>query len=90
MHKSDARGAHRMGFHRGRGAERDNLHAEFTRRAVEIWLAANAVSADEPLRTAAQLMSEHGVSHLIVVDNAGGYPLGVISTLDIATIYAHS
>ena len=48
------------------------------------------VSVDEPLTNAAQLMSEHGVSHLIVVDNAGGYPLGVISTLDIATIYAHS
>jgi CBS domain-containing protein len=46
------------------------------------------VSADEPLRSAAQLMSEHGVSHLVVVDGAGGYPLGVLSTLDIASVYA--
>ena len=48
------------------------------------------VSADEPLRNAAQMMSEHGVSHLLVVDGAGGYPVGVVSTLDIATVYADS
>ncbi len=46
------------------------------------------VSADEPLRNAAQMMSEHGVSHLLVVDGAGGYPVGVLSTLDVATAYA--
>ena len=48
------------------------------------------VSADESLRNAAQLMSEHGVSHLVVVDRAGGYPVGVLSTLDVATLYAGS
>jgi CBS domain-containing protein len=48
------------------------------------------VSADEPLRNAAQMMSEHGVSHLLVVDGAGGYPVGVLSTLDVATVYADS
>ena len=48
------------------------------------------VSADEPLRHAAQMMSEHGVSHLLVVDAAGGYPVGVLSTLDVATVYAGS
>jgi CBS domain-containing protein len=48
------------------------------------------VSADEPLRNAAQMMSEHGVSHLLVVDAAGGYPVGVLSTLDVATAYADS
>jgi CBS domain-containing protein len=48
------------------------------------------VSADEPLRTAAQLMSEHGVSHLVVVDSAAGYPVGVLSTLDVAGVYAAS
>lgn len=46
------------------------------------------VSADESLHRAAQLLSEHGVSHLVVVDGASGYPLGVLSTLDIATVYA--
>jgi CBS domain-containing protein len=48
------------------------------------------VSADESLRNAAQMMSEHGVSHLLVVDSAGGYPVGVLSTLDVATAYAGS
>jgi len=46
------------------------------------------VSADEPLPSAAQRMSEHGVSHLVVLDSAGGHPVGVLSTLDIAAAYA--
>lgn len=46
------------------------------------------VSAVATVRTAAQIMREHGVSHLIVVDAAGGYPIGVISSLDIASVYA--
>lgn len=46
------------------------------------------VSADEPLLGAAQLMTEHGVSHLVVIDAANGYPVGVLSTLDIAAVYA--
>ena len=48
------------------------------------------VSADDSLSHAAQLMSEHGVHHLVVVDAAGGYPIGVLSTLDIAAAYAAS
>lgn len=46
------------------------------------------ISANESLERAAQLMSEHAVSHLVVVDGAGGYPLGVLSTLDIAAACA--
>jgi CBS domain-containing protein len=46
------------------------------------------VSADDSLHRAARLMSEQRVSHLIVVDAAGGYPVGVLSTLDIAAAYA--
>jgi predicted transcriptional regulator len=46
------------------------------------------VSADESLHRAAQLMSEHGVAHLVVVDAAGGYPVGVLSTLDVVAVYA--
>jgi len=49
-----------------------------------------AVSADERLHRAAQLMTEHGVSHLIVLDAAGGFPVGVLSTLDVASVYAGS
>jgi CBS domain-containing protein len=47
-----------------------------------------AVSDDERLDRAAQLMTEHGVSHLVVVDAADGHAIGVISTLDIASVYA--
>jgi CBS domain-containing protein len=47
-----------------------------------------AVSADEPLVRAAQLMTEHALTHLVVLDAAGGYPVGVLSALDIATAYA--
>ena len=46
------------------------------------------ISADESLEGAAKAMSKHAVSHLVVVDAAGGYPLGVLSTLDIAAVCA--
>jgi CBS domain-containing protein len=47
-----------------------------------------AVSADEHIERAARMMAEHGVSHLIVLDHEGGYPTGVLSTLDVAALYA--
>jgi CBS domain-containing protein len=47
-----------------------------------------AVSSDERLDRAAQLMAEHGVSHLVAVDAASGQPVGVLSTLDLAAVYA--
>jgi CBS domain-containing protein len=47
-----------------------------------------AVSAEDSLGHAAQLMAEHGVSHLVVLDAASGYPSGILSTLDIAAAYA--
>jgi CBS domain-containing protein len=42
------------------------------------------VTPDETLERAAQLMTEHNTTHLIVIDPAGQRPLGVLSTLDIA------
>ncbi len=48
------------------------------------------VPADEPIEGATQLMNEHGVSHLLVLDSAEGYPLGVLSSLDVAAVYAES
>jgi CBS domain-containing protein len=45
------------------------------------------ISADEVLSAAASMMREHSVAHLIVIDAAGGYPVGIISTLDIASAY---
>lgn len=42
------------------------------------------VTPDERLNRAAQLMTEHGTSHLLVVEPRGGVPVGVLSTIDIA------
>ena len=38
----------------------------------------------ESLESAAKRMAIHGVSHLVVVDDAGRRPVGVLSTLDLA------
>jgi len=35
-------------------------------------------------------MTEHRVHHLIVVDPANGYPVGILSTLDIAVLVAEN
>ena len=43
-----------------------------------------AVQADEDLRRAAQLLAEHGASHLVVTDPTTQRPVGVLSTLDLA------
>ena len=45
------------------------------------------VEPDDTLQHAAQVMTEHGAAHLIVVDSAGR-PFGVLSTLDIADALA--
>ncbi|MHB1570730.1 MAG: CBS domain-containing protein [Solirubrobacteraceae bacterium] len=46
------------------------------------------VSSDARLDRAAQLMAEHSIAHLVVVDAGSGRPVGVISALDLATVYA--
>jgi len=46
------------------------------------------VSRVQPLREAAQLMVEHGTTHLIVLDEANGHPVGVLSTTDILQAHA--
>jgi CBS domain-containing protein len=46
------------------------------------------VPTDAPLMHAADLMAQHGVAHLAVVEPASGRPIGVISTLDIARAIA--
>ena len=43
------------------------------------------VTPTETLDRAAQLMTEHGISHLLVVEPLDRVPVGVLSTLDIAT-----
>ena len=42
------------------------------------------VATDAPLARAAELMAEHGISHLAVVDPVSKRPVGILSTLDIA------
>jgi CBS domain-containing protein len=42
-----------------------------------------AIEPDETMQRAAQLMTEHGTAHLVVVDRRRR-PVGVISTLDVA------
>lgn len=46
------------------------------------------ITPAEPLRRAAELMSEHGVSHLIVAAKPNARPVGIISTLDLAMVLA--
>ncbi len=47
-----------------------------------------SVSTDDTLERAAQLMVEHAVEHLIVVNAQNGRPAGVLSTLGIARLLA--
>lgn len=46
------------------------------------------ISPADELRQAAALMSEHGVSHLIVSTTPTARPVGIISTLDLAGVLA--
>ena len=46
------------------------------------------VTTVEPLQRAMQLMTEHEVTHLIVVERHSGRPIGVLSTLDVARVLA--
>jgi CBS domain-containing protein len=46
------------------------------------------VASDETLDRAAQLMTEHGSAHLVVVQPGNGIPIGVLSTLDLAQFAA--
>lgn len=47
-----------------------------------------AVATSDALARAAQLMVEHAVTHLIVIEPHSGRPVGVLSTLDIARALA--
>jgi CBS domain-containing protein len=55
------------------------------------WAAASeflSVSPDEALERALQMMVEHDVTHLVVVDPATDRAVGVLSTLDVAGLLA--
>jgi CBS domain-containing protein len=46
------------------------------------------VRTDDTLAHAAELMAEHGVSHLVAVQPGSGRPVGVLSSLDVAGVVA--
>jgi CBS domain-containing protein len=46
------------------------------------------VAADDSLERAAQLMAEHDVSHLVVIQRHSGHPVGMLSALDLAGVLA--
>lgn len=46
------------------------------------------VEADAPIARAAQLMSQHRITHLVVVSPETTRPLGVVSSLDLARAIA--
>jgi CBS domain-containing protein len=48
----------------------------------------STISSDEPLLSAAELMRERGIAHLVVRDAQTGRPSGMLSTLDLAGILA--
>jgi CBS domain-containing protein len=43
-----------------------------------------SVAPEDAVADAADLMVRHGVTHLVVVSEQTGSPVGVISTLDVA------
>jgi CBS domain-containing protein len=44
------------------------------------------VSPHDSVRHAAELMRDHGVSHVLVIDRRSDRPLGILSSLDIAAL----
>jgi CBS domain-containing protein len=51
---------------------------------------AYTISAGASVHEAARLMVDHRVSHLVVTHESAGYPIGIISTLDVAAAHAES
>ena len=49
---------------------------------------AATVSADRSLAEAAALMGDREIAHLVVLDPASGQAVGMLSTLDVATVLA--
>jgi len=46
------------------------------------------VRPSAPLREAGEAMLKNGVSHLVVIDDEAGRPIGILSTLDVAGVLA--
>jgi CBS domain-containing protein len=61
---------------------------DYTHRTAGTSSASEAatIGPHETLRRAAEVMTERGLSHLLVVDPGSDRPVGVLSTLDIARV----
>jgi CBS domain-containing protein len=46
-----------------------------------------SVSADQSLSSAALLMADNGLTHLIVIEPTTGHPIGILSSLDVTAAY---
>jgi CBS domain-containing protein len=46
------------------------------------------IDPNDTVEHAAQLMGEHEITHIVVVESASGQPSGVVSSLDIAGLLA--
>jgi CBS domain-containing protein len=68
-----------------RAAARGELDATARELALS---SASFVGPDEPLKRAAELMTEHAVSYLIVSKARTAHPIRIISTLDLAVALA--
>ena len=79
-----------MGRHLGRDLLRAVRAGDLDEQAARTIAATPVltVTAGEELVHAAQLMVEHEVSHLIVVEPRSALPVGMLSTLDIARALA--
>ena len=66
------------------GAERHRTAADTA--ATEVV----TITPDEPVVRAAQVMHEHALTHLVVVEPDEDRPVGIISTLDVARALAES
>jgi len=65
-------------------------HERVTARVATATEPLITISTDAPLDRAAKLMTKHRIHHLIVVDPADGYPVGILSTFDIAVLVAEN
>jgi CBS domain-containing protein len=50
---------------------------------------AHTISAGDTIERAAQIMAEHDAEHLVVIEDIGAKPVGILSSLDIARCYGH-
>jgi CBS domain-containing protein len=69
-----------------RAAEQGDMDAQTARTIAATPVL--TVASSEALPRAAQLMVEHELSHLIVIEQLSARPIGVLSTLDVARALA--